>query len=355
MDNLITECNQHGIQIQTTVKTDPNERLTSSELANLWSLYMASSLRNCIIEYYLKIVENPEIRQLLEYGQKLAQQQLKWISEIYAREKHPIPRAFKEDEDVKVDAPRLFTDSFIIRYISEISRNRIDGLSTGLAMASRSDVSTHFAKFLADEAYLSTKILEAEKSNGTHMRPPYIPIPEKVDFITKRNFVQGYFGQNRPLTSIEVSHIFSGLERNTFRRVVFTGFAQVAKSERIRKHIERGIEISSKHIEIFSSMLIKNDLPVSMNWDSGVVESKIAPFSDKLMLHIVEVTDIVLFALYGKSMSVIATPEIGIDFMRLMAEITKFSKDGWNISIDNGWAEEPPQVKGKETIEKSLH
>lgn len=353
MENQTTEYSQPKLHITNEIET--NERLTSSELANLWSLYMASTIRACTIEYFLKTVENPEIRKLLEYSQRLAQKQINWLSEIYAKEKHPIPRGFNIDEDINLDAPRLFTDSLIIRYLQEVGRNRIDGLTTALAMASRKDISTHFAQFLADEAALSTSILELEKSNGTHMRPPYIPVPEKIDFITKHSFIEGYLGQKRPLTTIEVSHLFSGLERNAFRKSLITGFAQVAKSEQLRKHLQRGIEISSKHIEIFSSVLIKNNLPVSMNWDSGIIESKIAPFSDMLILQKIDMIDIVLLTLYGKSISVTGTPSIGIDFMRLLIEIAKYSRDGWEILIDNGWAEEPPMAKVNQSIEKKLH
>lgn len=353
MNNPINEYNEP--ELQTAKVTEPNERLTSSELADLWSLYMASTLRKCIVEYFLITVENQEIRELLENSRMLDQQSLKWLSEIYTREKHPIPHGFKEDEDVNMDAPRLFTDSFIISYLGNSSRTRMNGLNTGFTMVSRRDVYTQFAEFMADEIAFYTRILDVMKSNGMQVKPPYIQTPEKVDFISKKSFIQSYLGQNRPLTSIEVSHVFLGLEANAYRKALFTGCAQITDLERVREYLERGIEISSKHIEIFNSILIKNKLPVSMNSDSGVVKSNISPFSNRLILQEVAVSNILLFTAYGTGMSVLGTPSLGIDFMRLMAEIVKFNRDGWNILIDNGWAEEPPQVKGKETIESTLH
>ncbi|GBF33905.1 hypothetical protein DCCM_3016 [Desulfocucumis palustris] len=353
MVDIITESSQQAMPAAD--KTGPDERLSSSELANLWSLYLAITLRSCIVEYYLKKVEDMEIRQLLEHSQRAGRERLKWLSELYAGEDHPIPHGFKEDEEVNPDAPRLFTDLLILSHLQDMVKIRIDGYSTAVVMASRHDVSAFLSESLTEEVDLYNRIVSVMKSKGIYSRPPYIPLPEKVDFVTSQSFFRGYLGKRRPLTSIEVSHVFSGLERNAIRKSLFTGFANVATLEDVRKYMERGLEISAKHIEIFSSILIKNDLPVSMSWDSGIVESKVPPFSDRLMMGAIGTTNVELFSTYGKSLSIVGLPELGIDFMRLMAETMKYAKDGIEIVIGHGWLEEPPQVKGKETIDKKLH
>lgn len=337
------------------IESEKDTRLTSSELANLWSLYLAVTLRKCIVKYYLNKVEDPEIKQLLEYSQKVSLKSLEWLVELYAREKHPIPHGFKEDEDINPDAPRLFTDSFILSHLRDMVNIRIDGYSTALVMASRSDVSAFFAQSTTDEADTFNRVVEVMKSKGFYARPPYIPIPEKVDFVTRQSFITDLLGKQRPLTSIEVSHIFTGLVKNVYRKALCAGFGQVTGSERVRKYMVRGAEIASKHIEIFSTILIKQDLPVSMAWDSGVIDSRTAPFSDRLMVAAVGTTNVELSATYGRSLSVMGMPKLGFDFMRLMAEILKYNEDCINILIDNGWFEEPPQVKGRETIENKMH
>lgn len=51
------------------------------------------------------------------------------------------------------------------------------------------------------------------------------------------------------------------------------GFAQTAESAEVRRWMERGVRIADKTIEIFGSILTKNNLPTSMTWDTLVTAS----------------------------------------------------------------------------------
>lgn len=334
----------HDVEsVNMAIEAERNVRLTSSELANLWSSWMESSIKERIVNYFLRTVEDLEVKQILEYTLVIAKKHLSIISEIYSREKHPIPIGFTDD-DVNLEAPRLFFDSAILYFLEDISRIRLDGYSTALYMCTRTDVRKYFTECVADPAEIYNRTVSAMLSRGLYIRPPYIPVPEKIDFAKKQSYLAGYLGKRRELNSIEISHIFSGLQRNLQRKTMFNGFVQVTKSEQVRKYMERGKQIAYKHIEIFSSLLMKNNLPVSMSWDYGVTESKVAPFSDKLMIQQVRVSNVVLIAAYGKALPVIRH-DLMVEFLRLETEILKFLEDGINIIIENGWFEEPPQAK----------
>ncbi|MDD3654507.1 MAG: DUF3231 family protein [Desulfotomaculaceae bacterium] len=330
-------------ELQTSIKTEREVRLTSSELANLWASWMESSIKERIVQYFIKIVEDPDIKQALEYFLEVAKKHLKIISQIYAREKHPIPIGFT-DEDVNLDAPRLFTDSLILYFLKDIAVVRLDGYSTALQMSVRSDVRKFFTECVADSAEMYNRTVSIMLSKGLNIRPPYIPVPEKVDFIKKQNYLAGYLGKQRTLNSIEISHIFLGLQKNLLRGAVFNGFGHVTASEQVKKYMVRGKKIANKHIKIFSSLLINNNLPVSMAWDSGVIDSNIAPFSDKLMMQQARVNNSVLIAAYWRAVPVMRR-DLGLDFTRLAAEVLKYLEDGFNILIENSWLEEPPQAK----------
>lgn len=330
-------------------------RLTSSELANLWASYMESSIKERMISYFLSIVEDPDIKDLLEYTMGLAKKHLRRLSDIYAREDHPVPRGFRED-DVNPGAPPLFTDSFILFFLEELVRIRIDGYSTALQMAVRGDIRLYFTECLADSAELYNRVISVMLSRGICVRSPYIPVPERVDFAKRLSYFTGYLGKKRPLTSIEISHIFSGIQKNMVRKSLFTGFGQVAGSRRVREYMARGREISAKHVEIFSSVLIKSQLPVSMSWDGGVMKSEISPFSDRLIIQKISSSNVVLVGGYGKALSVVGIRrDLGLDFARLMLEVLRFTEDGIKILIENGWFEEPPQARGHEDRENRLH
>ena len=57
----------HIYQLTKKVCSDMNVNqidLTATELGYLWSTYQAETLNHCILTYFDKIVEDPEIKQL---------------------------------------------------------------------------------------------------------------------------------------------------------------------------------------------------------------------------------------------------------------------------------------------------
>ncbi|MFX4260730.1 DUF3231 family protein [Pelotomaculum propionicicum] len=336
----------HDIEaVHTAAANQQDTRLTSAELANLWSSWMESSIKKQIVKYFLKIVEDPDIKDVLEYTLGIAKKHLRIISEIYSLEKHPAPIGFT-DGDLNLEAPRLFSDTFVLRFLEGMARIRLDGYSTALQMSTRADVRKYFTECVADPAEIYNRAVSLMLSKGMYTRPPYIPVPERIDFVKKQNYLAGYLGKQRTLNSIEISHIFSSLQRNSLRKAMLKGFGQVAQSEKVRQYMDRGWEIANKHVEIFSSLLIKNNLPVSMPWDNGVMKSNIAPFSDKLMMQQLRSSNVVLTSAYGKALPVVRI-DIVADFSRLTAEVLKYLDDGVNVLIENGWLEEPPQLPDK--------
>ncbi|MCL5056428.1 MAG: DUF3231 family protein [Actinobacteria bacterium] len=320
-------------------------RLTSSELANLWASYMESSIKKYMVGYFLGVVEDQEIREVLEYTRGLAQKHLDWLSDLYARENHPIPRAFS-DEDINPNTPRLFSDAFVLVYLEELAKERIDGYCTALQMSTRADIRWYFTECAADPAELYNRTVSLMLKKGLYERPPFIPVPQKNVMVKKKSFLAGYLGARRPLTSIEISHIFSGLQRNSFRKAAFTGFSQVAGSDQVKRYMENGKRISSRHIKTLSSLLINNDLPVSMPWDQGVTDSKTSPFSDRIMMEGIMTSNVVMIGAYGKALAVLGLRhDLEVDMVPLMVEILRYAGEGAKILIEKGWFQEPPQAE----------
>ncbi len=298
-----------------------------------------------MVQYFLKTVVDPEIKEVLEYTLNIARKHLQRIREIYIREKHPIPRGFTA-EDVNLEAPRLFSDSVIISFLADLARSRLDGYSTALQTCARSDVRQYFTECVADPAEIYNRSVSVMLSKGIFARPPQIRVPEKIIFTTKQNFLSSRISKKKPFNSIHVTHIFFNLQRNHLRKSILTGFSQVAKEEQVRQYMLKGKEIAEKHIEIFSTLLLKNNFPVSLAWESGVTDSTIAPFSDLLMLQEVRSMNVILSANYAKAISISGDrKDLAGDFARLMAEILKHAREGMNLLVNNGWYEEPPQAE----------
>ncbi|MDD3653450.1 MAG: DUF3231 family protein [Desulfotomaculaceae bacterium] len=340
---------QQDVQTLTgySVSRGNSERLTSSELANLWASYLDNDIKIRVVKYLLQVVEDKDIKQVFKQALRMAEEHLKKITTIYKKENHPIPHGLS-DEDVDLNAPKLFSDEFALSILQSIAESRVEGYGTALTMSARPDVLEFFYESLNDPASVLKRTIELAISKGFYMRPPQIPIPKKPEVAKSQNFITGFFGKKRPLTAIEISHIFSGLNKNLYRKTLFSGFSQIAENDEVRRYMERGKEIASKHMKIFAQTLTENNFPVSMDWNSAIVGSNTTPFSDKLIMLYVRVTNVIQSNNYGKALTVAGTKrDLAIDFARLTLEVLKYAEDGINIQIKHGWFEEPPQASGE--------
>jgi hypothetical protein len=89
----------------------------------------------------------------------------------------------------------------------------------------------------------------------------------------------GIVRKRRPLLSMEIANLFDNIQRNALEIATFIGFSQVAESKEVENFMVRGKEIATK-IGLFYVILtyLTNDM------DAEVSTSKVAPFSDKLMM-----------------------------------------------------------------------
>jgi hypothetical protein len=194
------------------------------------------------------------------------------------------------------------------------------------------------------------KTINVMLSKGIFSRPPYIATPEKVDFVERQSFLTGWFGEKRPLNSIEISNIFFNLTKDIVSRALQIGFSQVAKSKEVREFMVRGVDMTYKHIEAFSSILHKNDLPSPKHWESEVTNSTVSPFSDKLMMFHAQVLVNAAVGFYGAGMAVCMRRDLAVQYQRIISETQVYAEDGGNIMINNGWMEQPPKADDRKEL-----
>jgi hypothetical protein len=85
--------------------------------------------------------------------------------------------------------------------------------------------------------------------------PPSITMPTQVDFVTNMSFFSGLIGKKRPLTVLEITHLFNNAETNALGKAFIAGLAKVAKSKDIKNYFLRGKAISEKLVELFCNAL----------------------------------------------------------------------------------------------------
>ncbi|MEH7096951.1 DUF3231 family protein [Neobacillus vireti] len=326
-------------------------RLTSSEVGGLWANYISDSMFICVYKYYLAKVEDAEIKKVLEHALDLSQQHVRVITKIFKEEGHAIPIGITEN-DVNVDASRLFSDEFFLFYTKHMVKGALVTYGAILPHTFRNDIREHFMSCISSTMELFNETTDVLLSKGLEVRTPYIPYLQEVDMVEKQHFLAGWWGRQRPLSAAEITHLYSNIQTNHMGSAVITGFAQVAKSKDVKDYFKRGKEIAKKQVDVFSKYLHENDLPAPVTWDAQVQDTTESPFSDKLMLYMISMMNAAGMGNYGTAISASPRRDIAADYIRLQGEIGLYAEDGLNLQIKHAWLEKPPLAADRDQLMK---
>jgi len=324
-------------------------RLTAAEMAMLWTQYINDTASICVNSYFLEKVEDMEIKPVIEYALNGSKQNITFLKELFTKESFPVPMGFTE-KDVHVNAPRLFSDTYFLMYLRNMSVLGMTAGGVSLGLVTRPEVVTFFKSVLKKAVGLQDLTRDLMLKQGTYVRPPFISTPDRVDFIERQSFLTGFLGEKRALVAQEITMLFNNIQTNAIGKTLITGFAQTAQSREVKDYFIRGKRIAQKHIDIFSDVLKKEDLPAPMTWDTALSDSTIPVFSEKLMMFHVSGMIAAGIGNYGASMSGSPRRDLGLKYASLIPEIALYAEDGANIMIKHGWLEEPPQSDNREKL-----
>ncbi|MBT2759184.1 DUF3231 family protein [Mesobacillus foraminis] len=333
-------------------KLSPDSKITAVEMGKLWATYMGNSMSKGILEYYLQHIGDEDIKVLLENGLTLSTEILNRIEGFFKKEKFPIPKGFTE-EDYNLNAPRLFQDEFYAHYLKYAAKAGLSIYAIALPLVMREDIREFFV-FCHDRTTMFLgQINNVLMGKGLIIRPPEIPIPEQVEFVTKQNFLNGFFGDIRPLHALEIIHLYDNIENNATSKALLLGFSQTAKSERVKDFLIRGKDITDRTLEKMQLTLQHDNLPSPSLLDHLVTDSKIAPFSDKVyVFHKVDMFCMKIRS-FGNAIAVNGRRDIGLMYSRFLMSIGIYVEDGANILIDNGWMEQIPKAIDRNHLSKN--
>lgn len=324
-------------------------RLTAPEIANIWTQYQNDTMAVCIYKYMIKIVENPAIHSIMELALKFAEGHIPKIKDYFTVENFPIPHGFTDD-DVNLDAPRLFSDELCLTYTYIMSVHGLAGYAAALTTNMRSDIREYYVKCQNETMELFNRSLDLMLEKGTVSRPPFINPPEEYGFVQSKNFMQGILGGERTLNVIEISNIYWDLKKAQLDKAICIAFAQVAKSQEVKDLIWRGVKIGDKQIEILETLLSQDHLSSPKSEDTEVTNSTIAPFSDRLMMYHKLLIISTQIGLYGTAIGTCQRYDLGTHFYRFMMEASDFAKDGFKLMIKNNWVEQVPLADDREKL-----
>ncbi|MFE8695934.1 DUF3231 family protein [Cytobacillus sp. FJAT-53684] len=316
--------------------------LSSAEIANLWTQYINDSLSICILTHSIAKAKDEEIKDILTFALSLAESHIEKITEFMNEENFPIPKGFSIEEDVNIQSPPLFTDTFMMVYMHVMTLLGLTGYAGAVATSARSDQITYFVQCNKETMELYERIAKLMLKKGIYSKPPRINTPKEVEFVNNQHYLSGWFGKKRPLSAVEISGISFNMVKIIVKVVLEIGFGQVCQTEDVKKYFQRGKKICEKQFGMLSSTLTKDELASPASWVSEVTNSTVAPYSEKLMLNHIVILISAAIGYYGAGVSVSQRRDLALEYTRLMAEVGLYAEDGSQLLIKYGWLEQPP-------------
>lgn len=329
-----------------------NVRLTSPEIGGLWEIYIQEEITLCLLKYFLHHIKDEEIKVLLESSFAISESNLKQIKSIFSEENIPFPEGFS-DKDVNLSAPPLFYDTFSMTLVYSIARMSMINTSFITCNVARSDVLDFFTNNVKAYTDLYKQSTTLMLNKGIYDRPPKIPYPKQVEFIQHKSYISDILNGKRPLNVLELTEIFFNVERNYFSIVLCQGLIQVMKDKEIKEYLKEGKKISEKQIKYFNGILLKEDFLGTIPLSMEVTDSTVSPFSDKFIVALFHFLNSIDITLIGHALSMSMRVDLTTHYSKFMGEILLYTGKGFNILVNRGWMEQPPQAPNRKKLGKS--
>jgi hypothetical protein len=329
---------------------DPkNIKMTAGEISELFNAYLNNSASIYVLSYFTEKAQDPDIKSIIQESLNLSKKVVEQITILYNTIHHPIPKGFTK-EDVNLEAEKLYSDRFMLTYIRFMLRFGLTNYAEARSSSTRSDVRNFINQAINSTLELFNKADDILLSKGLFIKEPNIPIPDMIDFVEKQSFLNGFFGDKRPLNAGEISRLNLSFNRNALGNALLIGLCQTVKNKDIKDYLVRGRNLAGKQMEIAGSFLKNEDLPVPPSLDSEVTRATDTVFSDKLIIfHVIGLNALGL-ATTGISLSRMMRRDLSLALTRIMAEIGLYAEDGFNMMIDNKWFERMPEAADRKEL-----
>ncbi|CAM3881038.1 DUF3231 family protein [Mesobacillus thioparans] len=325
-------------------------KLTSSEIALLWTTYTNDSIVSCLITHFIETAEDPEVVEILKQALNIAEAHMHSVKSLFENEGIAIPLAFPIEQHVVPHAPRLFSDVMYAELLKHICSFGLASHMSGVATAPREDVRTLYEQFFNDASSLNNRVIETMKSKGILIRMPNMEYPKHVEMLHNQHFLAGWLGRQRTLMAIEVTHLTACSLHNVMGKHLCMAFAQVTDDADLRKYFLRGKKVSTDIVRDIHDILVESDVPIPSTWDATISTSTAAPFSNQLMMVLIGTMSNLGISSYGVGLSTSMRRDLGALYADFIRKASFYGEDGMNIMISREWIEQPPTFVDHEAL-----
>lgn len=327
--------------------------ISSSEVGTLWLTYQEKTMILRILEYFIEKSDDQQAKNIMGgLWQKLSYYVTK-IKKIFQEQGIAIPVGFNQ-ADVNLEAPKLYDNGFDIMFVRILKEISMGMYTLNMNMAYQDDVMGIYEGLTSttQKIYKSSTLYLLEK--GILTLPPKVTMPKSSEFIESKNYLNGFnpFNDKRALNDIELGYLHHGIETNNIGMQLITGFAQCAEDKEVKQYFVKGKELAKKQIKVFGDILLESDVQFSATSGSTVTTSKVAPFSQKLMMFCIYLLN--GFGIVGSSFGTIFSlrKDLSMKTALIAKDIYFYADEGVKIMIKNGWLEEPPQMEDRPNLIK---
>ncbi|WP_413305663.1 DUF3231 family protein [Bacillus sp. 1P10SD] len=331
---------------------DKNQmKLTSSEIGTLWGEYVNGTMTDVVNRYMVTIIEDPSIKAIFEDAIETFARQKKQLVIFIENEGFPLPRGFSET-DLNQGAERLFTDIFCLNYLHVMTLHGLLGHTTSLGVSVRKDLREFYDSCDNDAKRMYHQTIELLLEKGSFQRDPLFYPSKQTEFISSKDFTDGFFGKGRRLTATEIISISFNLKKSIMAKTLAIAFGQVAQNKFVREFLTDTEKTSDDQIRSFSKIMLADNLPVPKSWETEVTTSTTSPFSDKLMMYHIGFLFQAAQAYHGTGLASAMRTDLVAAFEGVILKNLLVNKKWFNIMVKYGWLEQPPLAPNREELAK---
>ncbi len=330
-----------------------NKAISSSELATLWMTYQQKTMTQRILEYFIAQSEDEFAKDILQDTHSKVVGYIEQIKLILTEEGAVIPVGFTE-EDVYSGVPKLYDNNFDIMFLRLLKEISMGLHSLHIGMSHRKDIVLFYKELTAFTQSVYDRCLDYLQERDVLPSPPSVTMPKIVEFAKGSSYMSGFnlLSGKRALNTVELSHIYFGIESNVFGMQLMTGFAQVANEPEVKKYFIKGKELAKKIVTDYTQVLLQSDIQPPSTWDAKATDSKVPPFSDKLMMYCVS-----LFCSFSLGSNALGTAfslrsDLPLMLIGTAKDILTYGQEGGKIMAKNGWLEQPPSMEDRNKLIK---
>jgi hypothetical protein len=305
----------------------------------------------CTYKYFLRIVEDKKIEPILKSALEAAENHLNKITGFLEETQFQIPTGFTEN-DVNLEAPRLFSDPFLLFYSYIMTIHGLTAYSLALSCCEREDLQDYFMDCISSTKKLFQKIMTLAKSQPKFSGIPTVPSPQGVEFVQSTGILSNLVGDKRPLNSSEITSLMFNSKKTGFARTLSLAFSQVAEHEEVRKFLLKNVKLAGNDADSFDAILHQDNLSAAERWDGEITGSTVSPFSDKLMLFHAAFLVNAALSYYGAAMGSSLRSDIILNYKQVFNHAMQAGAMCYSIMVKYQWLEKQPEAIDREALAK---